>query len=489
MAGIGVALASCLVRDVEIPGFVGPSNVAQSLIVDCERTVNMYFEASMSPASSTRYALYPIPGVQTLGTNISTGKGRAHLSMDGREFAVIGTVFLEIDQYGVQTSRGTVADDGEPATISSNGDGGLQLFITAGGNGYSYNLTTNVLAAVAALAGVATMGASMDGFGLCLDSATSTVYISDLNDFTTWDPTQFIERSQAPDPWVSMAVSNKYLYLFGSQTSEPWYNAGTSPIPFQPTATLWNYGTAAPWSPVVNGANVAWIGSSAAGDNMVLKASGLTPEVVSTFATEYAFDNMPQVDDAIGDAFDYLGHTFFSFAFPFANQTWVYDESTNMWSEKGSWDTGTGEYNVWRPMFHAFAFGQHRFLDLEGASVYVMSADYSTDIDGTSGIRWLRRAPAMFSENQRLFFSTFELHIETGLGLTSGQGVNPQVMMRVSNDGGKTFGNERWRSAGALGEYGKRVRWTRCGSGRKRVFEISGSDPIPFRILGAFLGS
>lgn len=66
-------------------------------------------------------------------------------------------------------------------------------------------------------------------------------------------------------------------------------------------------------------------------------------------------------------------------------------------------------------------------------------------------------------------------------------GYDPQVMLRTSNDGGKTWVSERIRSAGKAGEYLKRIRWNRCGSARRRVFEVSVSDPVPWRIVGAYL--
>jgi hypothetical protein len=58
-------------------------------------------------------------------------------------------------------------------------------------------------------------------------------------------------------------------------------------------------------------------------------------------------------------------------------------------------------------------------------------------------------------------------------------------MLRMSNDGGKTWGTEMMRSTGKVGEYGKRVRWDRLGRARRRVFEISTTDPGPYRITGA----
>ena len=66
-------------------------------------------------------------------------------------------------------------------------------------------------------------------------------------------------------------------------------------------------------------------------------------------------------------------------------------------------------------------------------------------------------------------------------------GYDPQVMLRLSNDGGKNWISEQWRSAGKLGEYEHRVRWNRLGMARRRVFEVSVTDPIPWRITGAYL--
>lgn len=66
-------------------------------------------------------------------------------------------------------------------------------------------------------------------------------------------------------------------------------------------------------------------------------------------------------------------------------------------------------------------------------------------------------------------------------------GVDPQVMLRISNDGGKTFGAEIKRTVGRVGEYSKRVRWNRLGQGRRRVWEVVVSDPIPWRCTGAYM--
>jgi len=70
------------------------------------------------------------------------------------------------------------------------------------------------------------------------------------------------------------------------------------------------------------------------------------------------------------------------------------------------------------------------------------------------------------------------LEMETGIGLTLGQGVNPQVALSLSRDNGKTWGPDMWRTAGAIGEYGQRVEWRRLGTARSLVPRIRMTDPV-----------
>jgi hypothetical protein len=70
--------------------------------------------------------------------------------------------------------------------------------------------------------------------------------------------------------------------------------------------------------------------------------------------------------------------------------------------------------------------------------------------------------------------------------------IDPQVMLRWSDDGGHTWSNEHWASMGKIGEYGKRVIWRRLGMTTKlrdRVYEISGTDPVKIAIMGAELSA
>lgn len=467
--------------------FVGASYPSQSPIADQEELINFYVEQMESPGASSRFALYPTPGVTALNTALSS-PGKGHIFIDGREFAVIGTSLVEINISGTITVRGTVSVDANPATISSNGDGGGQLFVTSGANGYYYNLATNVLTQVAALNGKATMGDFLDGYFLALDANTSTFYISNLLNGAVWTTgTDFAQRSGAADPWIAMKVNPPYIWLFGEQTSEVWYDSGAANFPFalHPSGRV-PYGIAAPFSATSSNGYILWLGATKIGDSQVLRSSGFTPEEVSDYPRRVIFHGYSVISDAQGDIINYLGHIFYLLTFTEENITWAFDVQTNIWSRWQTWVSESNKYVAWRPRWHAMAFGEHRMLDSETGTVYRLGQDIGTDVDSRP-IRRVRRAPALSYENRLIRYPGFELDLEPGLGKVTGQGSDPQVMMRQSSDGGKTWSNERMKSAGSLGQYGKRVRWNRCGAGRRMVFETVFSDPIPWRIIGAYL--
>jgi hypothetical protein len=101
--------------------------------------------------------------------------------------------------------------------------------------------------------------------------------------------------------------------------------------------------------------------------------------------------------------------------------------------------------------------------------------------------RRLRRATHLSTEQLWNFYHAFQLDLETGVGLTTGQGSDPQIMLRYSDDGGHTWSSELWVSAGALGNYAHRAIWRRLGRSRDRIFEIIYSEPTKVALVNAYL--
>lgn len=66
-------------------------------------------------------------------------------------------------------------------------------------------------------------------------------------------------------------------------------------------------------------------------------------------------------------------------------------------------------------------------------------------------------------------------------------GEDPQAMLRWSDDRGKTWSNELWRSIGQAGQYKQRIRYNRLGQALDRTYEWSMTDPVKRIIYGAVL--
>ena len=81
--------------------------------------------------------------------------------------------------------------------------------------------------------------------------------------------------------------------------------------------------------------------------------------------------------------------------------------------------------------------------------------------------------------------SKLQVDFETGVGLISGQGSDPQAMLQFSKDNGHTWSNEAWVTLGAIGAYLTRAIWWRLGVARDWVFKIRITDPVKVVIAGA----
>ena len=123
--------------------------------------------------------------------------------------------------------------------------------------------------------------------------------------------------------------------------------------------------------------------------------------------------------------------------------------------------------------------------DYANGKIYQLARGFYTD-DGQP-IRRIRRAPHITSDLQRQYFHELQIQFQPGVGLSTGQGEDPQAMLRWSNDGGSTWSNEYWTTIGKQGKYQNRAIWRRLGWSRDKVFEVSISDPVKAVIVSANL--
>lgn len=482
------------------PGFFGGSGVAQSLIGDAEDTINLYVEQMQATGSDNPMAMFPTPGFAQLAQVADVGS-RAALNAGGRFFMVIGTGFYEFDQNFTPTKRNpalALAIDANPAQIIYNGIVGGQLGIASGGSGYVYDLTANTLTAVGLLANKCTQIAFAGGFGLAFDINSGKVLISSPDDLSSWDAGTFYQRSLFADPYQAMFVdANNLVWMIGTDTFEVRYNSGQGTQPFIPLSGLVGaYGIVAPFAFASTGKGNFWLARNPQGVGEFVGTSGAPPQAIGTFAFSTAvatYLRAASINDAEVLAYQQEGHTFLVTAFakaqaamPQTPTTWAVDAGSQSWAKRGQW-TGKA-WQPWAPRVHAFAFNTHVVGDRLTGIISKMDTTLSTEIDG-SGIVRERTAPALIDEHKRHPIDQIELLTDAGLATVSGQGADPTATLRISVDGGRTYGNERRAGFGRLGEYRRRLFWTRCGAPAHAVAKIRMTDPVSNRILGAWLNN
>ena len=92
-----------------------------------------------------------------------------------------------------------------------------------------------------------------------------------------------------------------------------------------------------------------------------------------------------------------------------------------------------------------------------------------------------------FNEGKLVPITSFQVDGDMGVGVVTGQGVTPMMMMQFSIDGGKNFGSEIFVPMGRIGDDLNRARITRLGSARDWVIRLAITDPVKRIITGVFI--
>ena len=467
---------------------LGSAYVARSVNAADNRMINLFPEVVPEAGKEPAF-LQRAPGLNLLAY-VGTGPIRGLHSYGDYLYVVSGNSLYQVDTSYHSVLLGTVANDG-PVSMADNGN---QLFVACNGPSYIYNSTTNAFGQITDpdFTGAVTVS-YLDGYFIYIEPNSQLVWSTAILDGTSIDPLDFASAEGSPDNLVSSIADHSEAWLFGTNSVEVWYDAGNAGFPLQRIqGAFMEIGCAATYSVAKLDNSVFWLGADTRGKGIVYRAKGYTGVRVSTHAVEWQIQQYANISDATAYTYQQDGHAFYVLSFPSANATWVYDVSTGAWHERAGY--ANGGFTRQRAACQTFFNSMVILGDYQTGEIY----NYDLDLyaDGGRTQKWLRSWRALPTGTNNLKRTTqhsLQLDCESGVGLngsSSVQGSDPQIIMRWSDDGGHTWSNERWASMGAIGEYGKRVLWRRLGMTQKirdRVYEVSGTDPVPVYIVGAQL--
>ncbi len=472
---------------MEIP--LGGQTYSQpSVNLNAQLCVNLYPIIDPTQTSTTQVGLRHTPGLVSIGSS-AYGQLRAAVVWNDDLYAVIDNSLVKLTLNtaltaissetfigGLNTSAGFV-------TMVRNAD---MICITDGQDYYIYVPSLNDFYVGADVNFVAASGlVSIDGYFIFSQAGTDVMFhtdlVSDPATVLSINGLNFATAEANPDRLVTLASNNGELWAFGEDTVEIWYDAANpNGFAFSPRlGAVINQGCSAEKGVTRFNNTLAWIDDR----RQIVMADGYQIKRLSTDPIEAAIRAYSVVSDAIFYSYSFSGHEFLICTFPSEDVTWSFDTGTSMWHERTS--IVGGDVHRFLGDQHISYKGKEIVGGWNSSTLYTLDPDVYTEAG--QHVERIRTFQHITDENRYRGVSYLEVYAETGVGVQSGQGSDPQIMLQVSKDGGHTYGNEEWRSLGAAGNYTARARWNRLGTGRIWTFKLKITDPIPVTLLNAYI--
>lgn len=485
---------------MKLQGFIGPAYKLQSVAVDAQRCINLFpeaIESGLGKGSQVAY-LKPTPGLTEI-FSVGTGPIRlVHVESVERDnpvekaiiYVVSGSqVWAASYQYGAWSTKlcGSISTASGPVSAHSIKKGSSPKYQTVfvdGDNNYLVQSDdydggykgSSYFGNFASFGLTPVLGATqinwIDGYLILIVKDTNDFYVSDWQG-TTFNALSFETSEGNPDNVVAQASLNRDLIVFNKLSTEIFTNTGNADFPFERAqGGFIEVGCCAPFSVAKVAGSVFWLGQSQSGRGIIFAANNTNPQRISTHAIESEIATYEDISTARAYTYESEGHSFY--VLNFSEATWVYDVTTKLWHQRSFLNSGAQQRHRLDSVGYLPNLGIHVGGDYSTSKVYQLDASSKTDFGNP--IKRLRSSPHLSQDLKTLFFKSLQIDIESGVGSVLED--NPQIMMRFSDDGGRTWSNEMTASMGEIGQYKARAIWRRLGRARDRVFEVSVSDPV-----------
>ena len=454
----------------------GPSYQSRSKPLSSQQTKNWYQQFSES--GKDNFVLMPFPGLRYLGT--AEGKDRGFHRMNEILYQVKGTSLYEIDSLGAHTLRGTIPNTKRCIMA----DDGINMFIVVPGVSV-WQYTTDTLA-VTEVTNVNITGAlSVDFFNnqfIYTFADFSTV--SDVGNGAEASGLNRIGEETLPDAMVRDFVFEETIYRCGVRSIVGWYNSGVGSPPIAKLqGRIFNIGLAATYSIAKTDEAFYWLGD----DNAIYRAQAGSKQRISTDAISNTIAKMTTTDDAIGFTYTFEGQNFYSITFPSENKTFTVSE---LLSENGWFELSSGTDNGrWQGSSIISAYNKDFVADESNGNVYCLCLDtYTNNGEPIQRTRVMNNIDARLiglGLGDAITMSSVHISMETGVGVISGQGDEPRIMIEASYDGGRTWAAGAWPEVGRLGEFVLKVKWDNMKTFYDCMLRISSTDPVNYSVYSA----
>lgn len=453
--------------------------VSDSLPIAAQECTNWYPNI-VQGTGLNQETLFGTPGLEQLATSGTLeNENRGSHEMAGKPYFVNGDRLYRLDETVVDStatySLEFIGDIAGTARVSMADNGTQLMILVPGGNGYIYNHVTDTFSQITdsdfTANGNPQFVVFIDGYFLVTTDSKKFI-ISAINDGTSYNALDFGTAESDPDDIVAPVVYKNQLFISGGETFEAFQNIGGADFPFQRTGLFLQKGCYAPYSLVNAQDTFMWVGGGENEGPAIWALSGNSTVKVSTTAIDSLLSKLTETQLSAIYSWAYASKGAYFIGFSLPSTTLVYDITSKRWHERKSFLSGA--LGAFRISSAVKAYNKIICGDSIDGRIGSLDPDVYTEY-GNAIIRRVATQP--FQNNmQSLFFPSLELTIESGVG--NEDVPDPVIVLQRSKDG-KTWGEERPRSMGKIGEYNRRAIWRRNGrASRFEVFSFTLTDAV-----------
>jgi hypothetical protein len=419
--------------------------------------INMFVEKAAT--SEKQVAIISRPGLvssYTVGSGPINGIFAKPGTFSGDRFAISSTAL-----YRATTSKGTVTGTGAASFAGSAGE----LLVTRGATLHSYNGTNFAGSGfTGSVSNNVTAVCFIGSLFVALEAGSGRFFWSAALDGRTWDVLDFATAEREPDNLLDVAPLGDNLWLFGQQSVEVWAHTGASDAPFTPLENVaFDKGIMATGCVCHADNSLFFIGS-----NRSVYRIAEVPQKISDNSID---ERILASTTASLFSFQLEGHEFVCVRLD--DETLAYDCSTLEWCEfqsaQGNWFANC-----------AVTVDDTTYLGSDADGQVFNFGGWDDD-----GSELERRFTGAAPLNAPTPINAVKLWANTGTtAVLDGQGSDPVVEMRSSDDAGESWGEWDADTLGATGEYRTVPEWRALG-----MFDFPGfmvefrvTDPVPFRV-------
>lgn len=420
--------------------------------------VNMVSE--QAPTEMSGKMLQSRMAVLETGMTLGSGPVRAIMVKDGvlngSQFSVSGSEF-----YSDETFIGMVSGNG-PASLAGN-EGGVMF--AAGGALSHYNGTALSDVAFPDNANVSKVLSGAGRF-IALRADTGKFYYTPVLGSTV-DPLDFATAENQPDRLRDALFIDDILLLFGAETVEFWPNVSDPDLPFQPLeGRVIEKGIRATGCAATIGSTFAWVTNEnqvcLSDENSIVSNNGLQERI--------------EASEKVGLFTFVMGGNEF-LCLQLDDETQVFNPRTGAWAEWMSYG-----FSRWVPScFSGGIFGS----GFDGR--VLRFGEGHIDLGGQMERLWTAGVPI---DGGGLKVSNAQVRVNVGQAVAlEGLYSDPVIEMRMSRDGGQTWGAWKPKPLGVQGDYRREVSWRALGlaSRPSLLMQFRVTDPVDVRVSAVLI--